>query len=110
MKVVYDPGEAVKDKDVVMMLRIQLERQRTTLFPSLREYAMYFGLSDKVLQGAQDDVIVMHPGPMNRGVEITSEVADGPHSVILEQVNNGVAVRMALLYLLIGGFGRADMD
>ena len=110
VKVVYDPGEAVKDKDVVMMLRIQLERQRTTLFPSLREYAMYFGLSDKVLQGAQDDVIVMHPGPMNRGVEITSEVADGPHSVILEQVNNGVAVRMALLYLLIGGFGRADMD
>jgi aspartate carbamoyltransferase catalytic subunit len=108
--VACDPGAAVKDKDVVMMLRIQLERQRSTLFPSLREYATYFGLSDKVLHAAQDDVIVMHPGPINRGVEITPEVADGPYSVILGQVNNGVAVRMALLYLLIGGSKGADLD
>jgi aspartate carbamoyltransferase catalytic subunit len=110
VRVVYDPGAAVKDKDVVMMLRIQSERQCSALFPSLREYATYFGLNEEMLQSAHRDVIVMHPGPINRGVEITSEVADGPHSVILEQVNNGVAVRMALLYLLIGGSKSAGLD
>ena len=103
--VVYDPAEAVKDKDVVMLLRIQLERQNRALFPGLREYASFFGMNSDVLSLAKPDVILMHPGPMNRGVEITSEVADGPYSVILDQVANGVAVRMAILYLLIGGSG-----
>jgi aspartate carbamoyltransferase catalytic subunit len=103
VRVIHDPVEAVKDKDVVMLLRIQLERQSKVLFPSLREYATFFGLTEDILKNAKKDVIVMHPGPLNRGVEITSEVADGPHSVILDQVANGVAVRMAILYLLIGG-------
>ena len=103
VKVVYDPLEAVKGKDVIMLLRIQLERQSKVLFPSTREYATCFGIDRDALKMAKDDVIIMHPGPMNRGVEITSEVADGPHSVILDQVSNGVAVRMAILYLLIGG-------
>jgi len=103
VKVINDPVEAVKDKDVVMLLRIQLERQSKALFPGLREYATFFGLTKDILKGAKKDVIVMHPGPLNRGVEITSEVADGPYSVILDQVANGVAVRMAILYLLIGG-------
>jgi len=105
VRVVYDPAEAVKDKDVVMLLRIQLERQNKALFPGLREYASFFGMNSDVLSLAKPDVILMHPGPMNRGVEITSEVADGPYSVILDQVANGVAVRMAILYLLIGGSG-----
>lgn len=105
VRVVYDPAEAVKDKDVVMLLRIQLERQNRALFPGLREYASFFGMNSDVLSLAKPDVILMHPGPMNRGVEITSEVADGPYSVILDQVANGVAVRMAILYLLIGGSG-----
>ncbi len=103
VQVVNKPSEAVKDKDVVMLLRIQLERQSKVLFPGLREYASFFGLTKQVLKHAKKDVIVMHPGPMNRGVEITSEVADGPYSVILDQVTNGVAVRMTILYLLIGG-------
>jgi len=105
VRVVYDPGEAVKEKDVVMLLRIQLERQNKALFPGLREYASFFGMNRDVLSLAKPDVILMHPGPINRGVEITSEVADGPYSVILDQVANGVAVRMAILYLLIGGSG-----
>ena len=104
VKVVLNPAEAVKGKDVVMMLRIQLERQSNVLFPSLREYASFFGLTKEILKGAKKDVVVMHPGPINRGVEITSEVADGPRSVILDQVTNGVAVRMAVLYLLLGGY------
>ena len=103
VQVINNPAEAVKDKDVVMLLRIQLERQSKVLFPGLREYASFFGVTKKILKNAKKDVIVMHPGPMNRGVEITSEVADGPYSVILDQVTNGVAVRMAVLYLLIGG-------
>ena len=110
VRVVHDPAEAVRDKDVVMMLRIQLERQSRVLFPSLREYATHFGLNRERLKRAKPDAIIMHPGPMNRGVEIASDVADGPYSVILEQVANGVAVRMALLYLLIGGSKRGDMD
>ena len=92
---------AVEDADVVMMLRVQLERHQRSLFPSVREYFRLFGLTQERLAGAKDDVIVMHPGPMNRGVEIDSSVADGPASVILEQVANGVAVRMAVLYLLM---------
>ena len=103
VEVVSNPAEAVKNKDVIMLLRIQLERQSKVLFPSTREYATYFGINRDIMKRAKDDVIIMHPGPMNRGVEITSDVADGPNSVILDQVTNGVAVRMAVLYLLIGG-------
>jgi aspartate carbamoyltransferase catalytic subunit len=95
--------EAVADADVIMLLRIQLERMEGAFFPSLREYATVFGMTEARLRRAKPDVIVMHPGPMNRGVEIASEVADGPYSVILDQVANGVAVRMAVLYLLAGG-------
>lgn len=93
---------ALDGADVVMMLRIQLERGGTTSLPSLREYFQVFGLNRERLKLAKNDVIVMHPGPINRGVEIESEVADGPESVILEQVTNGVAVRMAVLYLIAG--------
>ena len=95
--------EAVTDADVVMMLRIQQERMQGAFFPSLREYFNLFGMTEERVRLARPDVIIMHPGPMNRGVEIASEVADGPYSVILEQVANGVAVRMAVLYLLAGG-------
>jgi aspartate carbamoyltransferase catalytic subunit len=95
--------EAVADADVIMMLRIQQERLQGAFFPSLREYFNVFGLTQERAKRARPDVIIMHPGPMNRGVEIASEVADGPYSVILEQVANGVAVRMAVLYLLAGG-------
>ena len=94
--------EAVKDADVVMMLRVQHERMHGLFLPSLREYFNLFGLTPARLEHAASDVIVMHPGPMNRGVEIDSAVADGPWSVILDQVANGVAVRMAVLYLLAG--------
>ncbi|MCX7634459.1 MAG: aspartate carbamoyltransferase catalytic subunit [Syntrophales bacterium] len=87
----------------IMMLRIQLERQQQNIFPSLREYAARFCLNRQRLSLAKKDVLVMHPGPINRGVEIAPDIADGPESVILEQVTNGVAVRMALLYLLTGG-------
>ncbi|RLB70068.1 MAG: aspartate carbamoyltransferase [Deltaproteobacteria bacterium] len=96
------PEEALEGVDVVMMLRIQLERQDRTLFPSVNEYARLFGLNASRLKLAKKDAIVMHPGPMNRGVEISSAVADGERSVILDQVENGVAVRMAILYLLGG--------
>ena len=95
--------EAVEGADAVNVLRIQLERQHTSLFPSLDEYARVFGVNDDVLKLAKPDCIVMHPGPMNRGVEISHDVADGERAVILEQVTNGVAVRMAVLYLLSGG-------
>jgi aspartate carbamoyltransferase catalytic subunit len=95
--------EAVRDADVIMLLRIQLERMEGAYFPSLREYFRVFGMTESRLQLARPDVMIMHPGPMNRGVEIASEVADGPYSVILDQVANGVAVRMAVLYLLAGG-------
>jgi aspartate carbamoyltransferase catalytic subunit len=95
-------NEAVDGADVVMLLRIQQERMHGHYFPSIREYFTLFGMTPERLRRAKDDVIVMHPGPMNRGVEIDSAVADGPYSVILEQVANGVAVRMAVLYLLAG--------
>ena len=95
--------EAVTDADVVMLLRIQLERMEGAYFPSLREYFRVFGMTEARMHLAKPDVMIMHPGPMNRGVEIASEVADGPYSVILDQVANGVAVRMAVLYLLAGG-------
>ena len=99
--------EALKNADVVMMLRIQLERQGQSLFPSVREYSRFFGLNGRNISLAKEDAIIMHPGPMNRGVEISSEVADGARSVILGQVNNGIAVRMAMLYLLAGGHKEA---
>jgi aspartate carbamoyltransferase catalytic subunit len=94
--------EAVLGADVIMMLRIQQERMQGAFFPSLREYFNTFGMTRARVSRARPDVIIMHPGPMNRGVEIASDVADGPYSVILEQVANGVAVRMAVLYLLAG--------
>jgi aspartate carbamoyltransferase catalytic subunit len=103
VRVTTSIDDAVRDADVVMMLRIQQERMQGAYFPSLREYFNLFGLTEARVRLARPDVIIMHPGPMNRGVEIASEVADGPYSVILEQVANGVAVRMAVLYLLAGG-------
>ena len=103
VEVFYRPEDVIPEADVIMMLRIQLERQGQMLLPSLREYARVFGLNEEKLSQAKPDVLIMHPGPINRGVEISPAVADGPYSVILDQVNNGVAVRMALLYLLIGG-------
>jgi aspartate carbamoyltransferase catalytic subunit len=102
VRVVNSLDEALESADVVMMLRIQLERQGKLSFPSLREYYNTFGLTPERLRRAKEGAIVMHPGPMNRGVEIASDVADGPYSVILDQVTNGVAVRMAVLYLLGG--------
>jgi aspartate carbamoyltransferase catalytic subunit len=99
--------EAIEGADVVMMLRVQHERMSGLFLPSVREYFTFFGLTPARLERAAPDVIVMHPGPMNRGVEIDSAVADGPWSVILDQVANGVAVRMAVLYLLAGGEAEA---
>ena len=95
--------EAVENADVVMALRLQKERQDSGLFPSLREYAEIYGLTEQRVSGAKEDVLIMHPGPINRGVEISSSLADSPRSAVLDQVTGGVAVRMALLYLLLGG-------
>ena len=103
VRVTTSVDDAVVGADVIMMLRIQQERMQGAYFPSLREYFNLFGMTVDRIGRARPDVIIMHPGPMNRGVEIASEVADGPFSVILEQVANGVAVRMAVLYLLAGG-------
>jgi aspartate carbamoyltransferase catalytic subunit len=108
VKVAYRLEEAIRDVDVIMMLRLQQERMSANYIPSLREYSRLYGLSLDRLRVARDDVLIMHPGPVNRGVELSPEVADGPYSVILEQVANGVAVRMALLYLLLGGKGAAE--
>ncbi len=101
--VYYNLDEAISDADVIMALRIQLERQVKGLFPSVREYHKLFGITKEKLKRAKEDVVIMHPGPINRGIELASDVADGEHSVILNQVTNGVAVRMAILYLLSGG-------
>jgi aspartate carbamoyltransferase catalytic subunit len=102
--------EAVRGADVIMMLRIQKERQQSFLYPSDREYSRIFGLNPERLKKAKKDVLIMHPGPINRGVEISSEVADGPYSIILDQVTNGVSVRMALLFLVAGGVRNVDAD
>ena len=91
---------ALKWCDVANVLRIQLERQDVKLFPSLREYANTYGLNKNILENLNDEITIMHPGPINRGVELTSDVADSAHSLILDQVENGVAIRMAVLYLL----------
>jgi len=98
----YDLKEAIRDADVINLLRIQLERQQSNLFPSIREYRLLYQINEQRLSLAKPDVLIMHPGPINRGVEISQGVADGPHSVINEQVTNGVAVRMAVLFLLAG--------
>ena len=99
VEVSYDLDEAIQGQDVLNILRIQLERQTGAFFPSIREYAAEYGISKERMRKAKKDVIIMHPGPINRGVELAAEVADGPQSVILDQVTNGVAVRMAALFL-----------
>lgn len=101
-RVEHNLERGIKGADVVNLLRIQLERQQKNLFPSIREYRLLYGLQDDRLEWASPDVLVMHPGPVNRGVEISQQIADGPHSVIDRQVTNGIAVRMAVLYLLSG--------
>lgn len=103
-------AEVIEDLDVIMMLRIQTERHERLPFPDLREYSRFFGLNLQILKKAKKDVVIMHPGPVNRGVEIAPEVADGPFSLILDQVKNGVAVRMALLYLLGGAETAAKVE
>jgi len=100
VEVSYDVRQSLAWCDVANVLRIQLERQQIKYFPSLREYAQYFGINKALLDEVDHEILIMHPGPINRGVEITSDVADSPHSIILDQVENGVAVRMAVLYLL----------
>jgi aspartate carbamoyltransferase catalytic subunit len=111
VNVEFDLEKAISGADAINILRIQMERQNTRLFPSQREYRMTFGITGKVLEKAPGDCLVMHPGPMNRGVEISQEVADGDRQVILQQVTNGVAVRMAVLYLIAGGKGgRREID
>ena len=109
-RVVWNIEEAIRDADVVNLLRIQHERQRKSMFPSIGEYASLFGLNQARLKLLKPDALIMHPGPINRGVEIESEIADGPQSVILEQVSNGLAVRMAVLSLLGGAGGVATED
>jgi len=103
VKVYYELGEIIEELDVINILRIQMERQKENLFPTLREYNEIFGITEERLKRAKKDLLVMHPGPMNRGIEISSSVADSSRSVITEQVTNGIAVRMAVLYLLAGG-------
>ncbi|MCL7989151.1 aspartate carbamoyltransferase catalytic subunit [Sphingobacterium sp. lm-10] len=105
VKVEHDLMKALNWCDVANMLRIQLERQDIAYFPSLREYSMLYGLNKQILDSLDKEIVIMHPGPINRGVEITSDVADSAHSIILDQVENGVAVRMAVLYLLAGKRG-----
>ncbi|MCP4121397.1 MAG: aspartate carbamoyltransferase, partial [Bacteroidetes bacterium] len=105
VEVEYNLEKALRWCDVANILRIQLERQDIKYFPSLREYALYFGVNKPLLDTINKEITIMHPGPINRGVEITSDVADSNHSIILQQVENGVAVRMAVLYLLAGKKG-----
>jgi len=107
-RVTYDIEEALAGADVINLLRIQHERQRKTMFPSIGEYSRLFGLNRSRLALAKPDAIIMHPGPINRGVEIESEIADGDRAVILEQVTNGIAVRMAALYLVSGGKSKSS--
>ena len=102
--------EAIEWADVLNILRLQLERQQMGLFPSIREYHNLFGITRRRLEHAKKDITIMHPGPINRGVEIESELADSEHSVILNQVTNGVAIRMAVLYLLSGGKAKDRFD
>ncbi|MDM8538442.1 aspartate carbamoyltransferase catalytic subunit [Desulfobacterales bacterium HSG17] len=110
VEVTHNIDNAIDGADVIMMLRIQKERQKNYLLSTEREYARVYGLNKKRLKNAKKDVLIMHPGPINRGIEMSSDVADGPHSVILDQVKNGVAVRMALLYLVVGGGKHGHTD
>ncbi|MDA8140363.1 MAG: aspartate carbamoyltransferase catalytic subunit [Desulfobacteraceae bacterium] len=109
-RVARNVEEALSDADVIMMLRIQKERQKRFTMASEREYSRHFGLNRQRVALAKKDVVIMHPGPINRGIEIAADVADGPYSIILDQVTNGVAVRMALLYLVLGGGRHGDSD
>ena len=108
-RVTYDVDEAIADADIINLLRIQHERQRRTMFPSIHEYTSLFGLNKERLGRTKSEVLIMHPGPINRGVEIDSEIADSGRSVILEQVTNGLAVRMAVLFLVNGGKGPQEI-
>jgi aspartate carbamoyltransferase catalytic subunit len=105
VKVTHNVQEALAWCDVANVLRIQLERQQIKYFPSLREYSLYFGITKKMLDNLNKEIVLMHPGPINRGVELSADACDSGHSIILDQVENGVAVRMAILYLLAGGEG-----
>lgn len=105
VKVTYDIQEVIASSDVLMLLRLQQERQQDQFLPSIREYAKEFGINKHKLKSAKKNILIMHPGPTNRGVELSAEVADGEHSVILNQVTNGIAIRMAILYLLLGSKG-----
>ncbi len=109
-RVTHRIEEAIADADIINLLRIQHERQRKTMFPSLGEYATLFGLNPKRLARARPEVVIMHPGPINRGIEIDSQIADSERSVILEQVTNGLAVRMAVLFLVNGGQGPGQVS
>jgi aspartate carbamoyltransferase catalytic subunit len=109
-RVTHNADEAVAGADIINLLRIQHERQRRTMFPSIGEYVSHFGLNKKRLAHTKTDVVIMHPGPINRGVEIDSDIADSERSVILEQVTNGLAVRMAVLFLVAGGQGPQELD
>jgi aspartate carbamoyltransferase catalytic subunit len=106
IKVEFDVTKALQWCDVANVLRIQLERQQIKYFPSLREYSLYYGINKRLLESLKKQIIIMHPGPINRGVELSSDVADSAHSIILDQVENGVAIRMAVLYLLAGAAGQ----
>jgi aspartate carbamoyltransferase catalytic subunit len=108
-RVTWNVDEAIADADIINLLRIQHERQRKTMFPSIGEFSSLFGLNQSRLARTKPDVLIMHPGPINRGVEIDSEIADGQRSVILEQVTNGLAVRMAVLFLVNGGNGPQEV-
>jgi aspartate carbamoyltransferase catalytic subunit len=102
VQVEFDVRKALEWCDVANVLRIQLERQQLKYFPSLREYTLYYGITKKLVDDLNKKIVIMHPGPINRGVELSSDVADSQHSIILDQVENGVAIRMAVLYLLAG--------
>jgi aspartate carbamoyltransferase catalytic subunit len=108
-RVTYNVEEAIRDADIIDLLRIQHERQRKTMFPSINEYTTLFGLNKARLAKTKPDALIMHPGPINRGVEIDSEIADGDRSLILDQVTNGLAVRMAVLFLVNGGKGPQEL-
>jgi len=110
VEVSFDLAKAIEDADFINVLRLQLERQQKGLFPSVEEYVKLYGIDSNVLKKAPKDVVIMHPGPINRGIELSSEVADGPYNVILDQVENGVAIRMAVLFLLLGGDENHNKD
>ena len=108
-RVTHDVDEALREADIIHLLRIQHERQRKAMFPSINEYTQLFGLNKARLAKTKPDALIMHPGPVNRGVEIDSEIADSAQSLILEQVTNGIAVRMAALFLVNGGKGPQEI-